>query len=79
MENPNLGYLCGRLLCFDINDNGSADATSEENWLQIEVVDHGGGFVEIAFNDRNERCYVAFRISDLLRAVKERAQQENGG
>ena len=74
MENPNLGYLCGRLLCFE--ENSSGDTTSEEKWLQIEVVDHGGGFVEIAFNDRNERCYVAFRISDLLRAVKERAKAE---
>ena len=77
MENPNLGYLCGRFLCFD--ENGQGDTTSEENWLQIEVVDYGDGFVEIAFDDRNERCYVAFRISDLLRAVKERAQQEAGG
>lgn len=77
MENPNLEYLCGRLSCFE--RRGDGDQTTNETWLQIEVVDHGGGFVEIAFNDRNERCYVAFRISDLLRAVKERGQQESGG
>lgn len=69
MENPLPNYFPARLLCF--NQKGNGDQTSDDSWLQIEVVESGNGFAEIAFNDRNERVYVAFRVSDLLRAIKE--------
>lgn len=69
MDNPNFNYFPGRLLCFD--GKGSGDTTPENTWLQIEITESGNGFVELAFDDRNERCYVAFRVSDLLRSIKE--------
>lgn len=69
MENPVSTYFPGRLLTFDDNGNGDEVATVPN--LMLQVTEFGNGFVEIAFDDRNERVYLAFRISDLVRAAKE--------
>jgi len=43
------------------------DETNNEEPILIEVTKTlKDGTVEIAFDDRNERCYVKFRIADLL-------------
>ena len=68
MDNPVQSYFPGRLMAF--KDNGDEVAMEV---LMLQVTEVGNGFVEMAFDDRNERIYVAFRISDLLRAIKEGA------
>ncbi|MFC4526364.1 hypothetical protein ISN76_13170 [Dyella halodurans] len=69
MDNPVQNYFPGRLLCFENQGNG--DEACDSQAPMLEVTDAGNGFVEVAFTDRNERCYLAFRTSDLLRAIKE--------
>ena len=69
MDNPTANHFLGRVMCFD--DTGQGDLSSEDNDCVFEVTEAGNGFVEIAFDDRNERCYIAFRVSDLLRSIKE--------
>lgn len=49
------------------NDNENTD----EGTL-VEVVDfERDSSVEIAFDDRNERCYVKFKLTDLMAALGE--------
>lgn len=49
-------------------DNKTDNANTEEAVI-VEVVDNTEGQIEIAFNDRNERVYLAFRLEDLMRIV----------
>ena len=47
-------------------DRKTDEQTQEEEVL-IELTDAtGDGEVEIAFNDRNERCYVRFFVAELV-------------
>lgn len=48
------------------------DDTNNEEAVVIECTDlQDDGTVEIAFDDRNERCYVKFRLQDLVAAMCE--------
>lgn len=59
----------GQLICFDKHGNG--DETVSTTTL-IEVTDLSKeGRIELAFNDRNERCYIKFRLADLMAAMCE--------
>jgi hypothetical protein len=58
--------FAGQLIAFDTK-------TDEENVDTVVVVamtDNAGGYVELACNDRNERMYLKFRLSDFRRALK---------
>lgn len=59
--------FAGVLMTFSRKNDG--DVIVDETIL-IEVVDFNDvGEVEIAFDDRNERCYIRFSISDLVNSV----------
>lgn len=63
MKNP---YFSGRLYAFD-------KKTEDENVAEqvvCELTEISNEGVEIAFDDRNERVYLKFRLSDLARAVE---------
>jgi hypothetical protein len=46
------------------------DDTNNEESVVVECTEvRHDGTVEIAFDDRNERCYVQFKIQDLLQAM----------
>ena len=69
MDNPVSGYFSGRLHAF--KTSGNCDEVASMPDLVLQVTEAGNGFVEVMYEDRNEQVYVAFRVSDLLRAVKE--------
>lgn len=53
----------GRIMGIDKKD----DETNQEEDVLLEVTEaDADGLVEIAFDDRNERCYVRFRLQDLV-------------
>lgn len=53
-----------QLMTFD--KKGEGDEVVDENVL-VEVTDlRKDGLIEIAFNDRNERCYLKFPLPELL-------------
>lgn len=55
----------GTLSTFDKKGEGD-EIVDEENVL-VQVTDlQKDGRIEIAFNDRNERCYLKFSLSDLV-------------
>lgn len=55
----------GTLNTFD--KKGEGDAIIEDEDVLVEVTDlQVDGLVEIAFNDRNERCYLKFSLPDLI-------------
>jgi hypothetical protein len=58
------GYFVGRLMVFKNED----DLLDEQRILEITEVSTEG--VEIAFDDRGERMYLKFRLSDLARAIE---------
>ena len=59
--------IVGHLMTFD--KKGEGEEVIDENVL-IEVTDvRKTGLVELAFNDRNERCYVQFNLRDLMTQV----------
>lgn len=46
------------------------DETNNEEDVIIECTDlHDDGTVEIGWDDRNERCYVRFKLQDLIAAM----------
>jgi hypothetical protein len=54
----------GRLMTFD--KKGEGDEIIDQNVL-LEVTDlQKDGRIEVAFNDRNERCYLKFNLADLV-------------
>lgn len=53
------------------------DIESQDVDVLIELTDtKKDGTVEIAFDDRNERFYVRFRLQDLVREVMDLGQTE---
>jgi hypothetical protein len=59
-----INEFAGRLMTFD--KKGEGDTVIEENVL-LEITDFtDAAEVEIAFTDRNERCYLKFSLSDLM-------------
>jgi hypothetical protein len=67
MKDP---YFVGRLYAFD-KKTEDANVSDERVVCELTEVSHEG--IEIAFDDRNERMYLKFRISDLARAVESRS------
>lgn len=68
MDNPVESQFVGRVMSFK-NADGE-DVCSD--FCMLEVTDAGEGFAEVAFNYGDERVYLSFRVSDLLRAIKEK-------
>lgn len=65
--------IAGNIIVFK-NDDPARDGP-----LLIEMTDHeamDGKFIEIAFDHGKERIYLQFRLSDLLREVKEMKAEE---
>jgi hypothetical protein len=47
-----------------------SDDTNNDESVVIECTDlEDDGTIEIAFDDRNERCYVRFKLQDLVAAM----------
>ncbi len=64
MKDP---YFVGRLYAFDKKtDNENV----EDQRVICELTEVSSEGIEIAFDDRNERVYLRFRMSDLARAVE---------
>jgi hypothetical protein len=68
MENPVITQFIGKVAAFKTDENG--DEVCSDFGL-FEVTDAGDGFAEVAFNYGDERVYLGFRVSDLIRAIKE--------
>ncbi|HEV2540247.1 MAG TPA: hypothetical protein VGU03_11120 [Frateuria sp.] len=68
MDNPVSLQFPVRLMAFATDENGDETFTGV---LLAEVTEAGEGHAEIGFTHGEERLYVAFRISDLQRAIKE--------
>jgi hypothetical protein len=51
-------------------DGGEGDQVCDDHGIG-ELTDSGHGFVEIGMHYGDERVYVRFRLSDLIRAIKE--------
>lgn len=61
-----MSKFAGSIIMID-NKN---DETNNEESVVIECTDLGrDGTVEIAFDDRNERCFVKFKLQDLVAAM----------
>lgn len=45
------------------------DETNSEDTVAEVTEFTSDGSVEIAFNDRNERCYLTFKLQDVISAV----------
>jgi hypothetical protein len=70
MVDKEITRLVGRLITFD---RKREEETSSGDTV-IEVVDfNGSSEVEIAFNDRNERCYLKFSLAQLIAMVSAHA------
>lgn len=55
--------MAAHVICFD---RKSDTQTADDDCL-VEVTDFTKtGHIEIAFNDRNERCYLRFKLSNLM-------------
>lgn len=63
----NTNEIVGYLTAFDKKGEGDEN-NSESILLDITHVERDGS-IELAFTDRNERCYIQFNLPDLLRAV----------
>lgn len=68
MDNPVSAQFPMRLLSFGAAGEGDEVAS---DMLLAEATDAGEGFAEIAFNYGEDRVYIAFRVADLRRAIKE--------
>lgn len=68
MENPVATQFVGRVMAFKSDDGGDEVCN---DFGMFEVTDAGEGFAEVSFNYGGERVYLGFRVSDLLRAIKE--------
>lgn len=68
MENPVATQFVGRVMTFKSDDDGDEVCN---DFGMFEVTDAGEDFAEVAFNYGDERVYLGFRVSDLLRAIKE--------
>lgn len=52
----------------------SDETNVDDEGALIEVVDFiNDGNIQIAWTDRNERCYLTFRLSDLMLSLAEHA------
>ena len=59
--------MAAHLMTFD--KRGEGDQVIDADVL-LEVTEaRKDGFVEIVFTDRNERCYLKFRLSELIDRV----------
>jgi hypothetical protein len=58
--------FAGWLMTFEKKD----DSELEDKGVLLEVTQvKADGTVEIAFDDRNERCYLKFDLSDLMKHI----------
>jgi hypothetical protein len=57
----------GHLMTFDKKGEGG-EVIDENVLLEVTQVRNDGG-IELAFTDRNERCYVQFNLADLMQHV----------
>lgn len=59
--------MLAQLMTFD--KKGEGDEITNEN-VKIEITNATkDGYIEIAFNDRNERCYLTLSLPELLAYV----------
>lgn len=59
-------FFVGKLYAFETKN----DTTNVEDQIICELTEATkDGYVEIAFNDRNERVYVSFKLGDMLTAL----------
>jgi hypothetical protein len=68
MDNPVSTQFPARLMAFATDENGDETFTGT---LLADVTEAGAGYVEVGFSHGEERLYLAFRVSDLQRAIKE--------
>lgn len=64
MKDP---YFVGRLYAFD---QKTENENVDDQRVVCELTEVSQEGIEIAFDDRNERVYLKFRMSDLARAVE---------
>ncbi len=66
--------MIAQYMTFD--KKGEGDEVMNEN-VRMEVVNAtADGFVEIAWTDRNERCYLQFNLPELLSHICRKGMQE---
>jgi hypothetical protein len=64
-------YIGARLLAFDGDDEANEQRT------EVEIVENSVlGMIELAFDDRNERVYLKFKLEHLIAAVMQTRQTE---
>lgn len=68
MDNPVSNRFPIKILAFSCGEDGEEIYDTRD---LAEVTDAGDGFVEVAFDYSEERVYIAFRVSDLQRAIKD--------
>lgn len=59
--------FAGRIMAFD--KKGEGDENQDDGTLIEVTTVTQSGLIELAFNDRNERCYLKFKLSDLMTAL----------
>lgn len=58
--------FAGKLMTYDTDTDGEG----VDAGVYIEITDFDrSGMVEIRFIDRNETCYLGFRLQELLQAI----------
>lgn len=63
--------FAGKLSAIETKDD---EPNVDDEGVLIEVVDFiNDGNIQIAWNDRNERCYLTFRLNDLMLSLAEHA------
>lgn len=66
--------MIAQLMTFD--KKGEGDEIMNEN-VRMEITDAtADGYIEIAWTDRNERCYLKFHLPELLAHVCRRGMDE---
>jgi len=66
--------MIAQLMTFD--KKGEGDEIMNEN-VALEVTNAtADGYVEIAFTDRNERCYLQFSLPELLTHICRQGMKE---
>lgn len=63
--------IAGYIRSFSKDDEVGDALRDEALLIELTGTDEGAPNIEIAFNNGGERIYLQFRVSDLLREIKE--------
>ena len=64
MSFPEVSFIA-ELTAYD----NKKDERNQSETVVVEIVDTEKGIIELAFNDRNERVYLTFRFTDLVKGL----------